>query len=82
MIYSSSGRRAYGVKEFIFDTYEDMLKENNMNTGDTAFVMNTSKYYMLNHQKQWIEIFPHGSAAGGGGETNVPVVYDGGTVKA
>jgi hypothetical protein len=29
MIYSSSGRRAYGIKSFVFDTFEDLMKEEN-----------------------------------------------------
>ena len=81
MIYSSSGRRAYGVKSFIFDSYEDMLKETNARIGDTAFIINSSQYYMLNHKKVWTEIFPYGTGEGGGTSTE-HVIYDGGTVQS
>lgn len=77
MIYASSGRRAYGIKDFVFDTYEDMQKEQNANTGDTAFIINTSQYYMLNHQKQWIEIYPNGNS----NSSEQHIIYDGGSVK-
>lgn len=80
MIYSSSGRRAYGIKSFIFDTYDDMLQEKNTNTGDTAFIIDTSKYYMLNHKKEWIEIFPTG-ITNGGEDPSQHIVYDGGVVQ-
>ena len=79
MIYSSSGHRAYGIKSFIFDSYEDTMKEKNANRGDTAFIIDSSRYYMLNHKKVWIEIFPYGPREGGGG-TSKHIVYDGGTV--
>ena len=77
MIYTSNGRKAYGIKSFIFDTYEDMLKEQNMHTGDTAFIIDSSKYYMFSHKKIWKEIYPQGNP-----EEDVVqhVIYDGGIV--
>ena len=84
MIYNQSGRRAYGVKNFVFDTYDDMLKEDNANKGDSAFIIETSQYYMLNHKKEWIEIFPYGAnggSGGGGSEDGDEIIYDGGAVS-
>lgn len=82
MIYSSNGRRAYGVKTFVFDSVKDMMKEDNAHKGDTAFIIETSQYYMLNHSKVWVKIFPYGSGdSEGGGASSQHVIYDGGTVK-
>jgi hypothetical protein len=54
--------------------------------GTTAFVIENSKYYMLNGQKQWKEINPFGSSAGGGGGGDYPtpddeIIYEGGGVE-
>lgn len=81
MIYSSNGRRAYGIKSFVFDSVEDMMKEDNAHKGDTAFIIETSQYYMLNHSKVWVEIFPYGTGENEGGTSTQHVIYDGGTVK-
>ena len=79
MIYSSNGRIAYGVKTFVFDTYNDMLQETNIKTGDTAFIIETSAYYMLNHKKNWVEIFPYGRVSSSD-DDSTHVIYDGGTI--
>lgn len=81
MIYSSSGCRAYGIKSFVFDSFDDMMKEDNAHKGDTAFIIETSQYYMLNHNNVWVEIFPYGTGESGGGTSTQHVIYDGGTVK-
>lgn len=58
--------------------------------GCTCFVISTSKYYMLNSQRQWVEITPFGKATSTGGGSDVPVepdepehndvVYEGGLI--
>lgn len=80
---------AYGIKHYNLDTPNDLaVLAKNGNMGTTCFVISTSKYYMLNSKKEWIEIYPYGSSSGGGGggsgggdepETE-DIVYEGGVV--
>ena len=44
--------------------------------GCTCFVISTSKYYMLNSQKQWVEITPFGKVTSTGDGNDVPVEPD------
>lgn len=75
---------AYGIKHYNVDTTTDLA---NLDTtyeymGTTAFVIETSKYYMLNGHKIWKEIEPYGSGNGeGGGGSSDEIVYEGGGVK-
>ena len=58
--------------------------------GCTCFVIETSKYYMLNSNQKWIEITPFGKAVSGGGESgggsdnpDTPgqdIIYEGGEI--
>ena len=62
------------VRHYVVDTYNDIATINNISQllpGSTAFVITTSKTYMLKHDGTWTEITGGG---GGGGE----VIYDGG----
>ena len=60
--------------------------ENNTNKiGSTCFVIDSSKYYMLNSKFQWIEIFPFGTSSSSGdssGPDDPPddVIYEGGVI--
>ena len=81
-IYSNSGKIAYGIKNFIVDTPSDIENlPTSIMPGCTAFAIETSTYYMLNHQKEWIEV----TLAGGAGIVNPDLpdrtytyVYNGG----
>ena len=74
---------AYGIKHYNIDTKEELahldIKYEQM--GTTAFVIENSKYYMLNGSKTWKEIDPYGNNGsfipGEGDE----IVYEGGGVK-
>ena len=90
----ANGRKiAYGIKHYNVDTFKDLEAYNpfSLTMGSTAFVIETSKHYMLDGNKQWKEISPFGS--GGvidgevdGGEGDIPgnpeeiPDYDGGNI--
>lgn len=86
----ANGKRiAYGIKHYNLDTEADLeaMPTTAEYMGCTAFVIETSKYYMLNSDRKWIEITPFGkatSSSGGGGEGEDPtpddVIYDGGKI--
>lgn len=83
-VFSNSGQKAYGIKNFIVDTPSDI---DNLSTdytpGCMAFVISNSSYYMLNHDRQWTKVY---LAAGGGASSGTPsdptnytdAIYDGG----
>ena len=49
-IYSNRGIKNYGIKHFILDTENDLTYLSTAyKPGSTAFVVETSKYYMLNN---------------------------------
>jgi len=87
-IHSNSGHVAYGIKHFDLDTIDDLkqLNKNKLTPGSTIFIISSSKYYMLNGSKQWIEINPYcisNSSGGNSGENNPPSsgpIYDGGSI--
>ena len=85
-IGSNGQKIAYGIRHYNLDTEEDLavLKETITNpVGSTCFVISTSKYYMLNSKKEWIEITPFGSAinaGGGGGSDSSDIIYEGGII--
>ena len=85
----------YGIKHYNLDTEADLTNfpklANRM--GCTCFVISTSKYYMLNSDLEWVEIFPFGSSSdtggGEGGDIIIPpgedeedddIIYDGGEI--
>ena len=70
-IFSNSGKKAYGIKNFIVDTPADIDKlSKNYTPGCMAFVISNSTYYMLNHQQEWkkIKIPVNGSGGSSGSE--------------
>ena len=84
-IASNGHRKAYGIKHYNLDTVEDLkdLNPRKMVVGTTAFIIDTSQYYMVNGSYEWKEINPH---SGSGGSSNVPgdddeVIYDGGGIE-
>lgn len=86
-IHANGNRVTYGIKHFDLDTIDDVkaLDKNKLVPGSTIFIIASSKYYMLNGAKQWIEINPYGmgsSSSGGNsgnGNTN-DGIYDGGSI--
>lgn len=88
-IGSNGERIAYGIKHYNLDSEEDLQKLpiENEYMGSTCFVIETSKYYMLNSGHKWIQISPFGIPVepdgGGGSGGNTPsddIIYEGGIV--
>lgn len=80
-IFSNSGEIKYGQKEFILD-FESDIKDlpTNITPGSIAFIIENSKYFMLNHQKQWVSVKLNNGSESGGSSTVDKVIYNGGTV--
>ena len=90
-IGANGERIAYGIKHYNLDTEADLqqlpIKKEYM--GCTCFVIETSKYYMLNSNFKWVEITPFGrptESSGGGGGSDIPsdpsvdIIYEGGVI--
>lgn len=80
-IARNGNKKAYGIKHYNLDTVDDLnaLDPSRLVMGTTAFIISTSKYYMVNGSNEWKEINPKGS----GGTTpdiNNEIIYDGGGV--
>jgi hypothetical protein len=95
-IASNSDKIAYGIKHFNLDEIVDLpnLNKSQLTPGSTVFIIENSKYYMLNGSKKWVEINPFGKTIiSGDGETEdnpvLPpeedeeqddIIYDGGII--
>lgn len=74
-VHANGNRVQYGIKHFILDTIDDLtgLNKELLTPGSTIFIINTSKYFMLNGKKNWVEINPYGmgnSSNNGSGDNN------------
>ena len=75
----ANGKRiSYGIKHYNLDTEEDLknLPVNADTMGCTAFIISTSKYYMLNSSMVWVEIRPFGTASNPTPDDD-DIIYDG-----
>ena len=85
-IGSNGQKIAYGIKHFNLDTEKDLevLKTRDELMGSTCFIISTSKYYMLNSKKQWIEITPFGKVVSEDTpdipSENDEIIYEGGVI--
>lgn len=89
-IRANGNKLAYGIKHFVLDDRQDLDKINvyELPAGCTAFIIHTSKKYMLDSNYKWYEIKPSvdtgdGSDDGGGGsggDTSDDIVYEGGVI--
>jgi hypothetical protein len=83
-ILSNRGKVAYGQKEFVVDLASEISSlPTKCTPGSTAFVIETSQYYMLNNQRQWVKVnLASGSGTGGGGDLpeDGEVIYNGGVI--
>ena len=93
-IGANNHKIAYGIRHYNLDVEADFAELDTwgLPAGCTAFVIETSKHYMLNSQSEWIEITPFGSGSSssggssGGGDNNPDdptlddVIYDGGVI--
>ena len=57
MIRANGRKIAYGVKHFVLDTFDDFSKLEGyvLKPGCTAFVIDTSKSYILNSKQRFLE---------------------------
>lgn len=76
------------VKKFVIDSFNEIyeIDTSQLSPGSTAFDISSSKTYILNNKKQWIEV-QIGSSGGstdydGGtpGTSGGDIIYDGGGV--
>ena len=84
-IVSTGGHTAYNLQHFVIDTAAEMADlPIDVHVGSTVFIIENSKYYMLNGSNEWKEISPFGAGGtgggGGGSESGKEVIYDGGGV--
>ena len=94
-IGANGNKIAYGIKHYNLDTEQDFadLPTAREQMGCTCFVIETSKYYMLNSKLQWVEITPFGKVVSGSGDNDNPgggdtpgedestiIVYEGGII--
>ena len=81
-IRANGDRTSYGVKHYTLDTIDDLkqLEKKDITSGSTIFIINSSKYYMLNSKKQWVEIFPYNNSSNGGSGPAPGESYDGGSI--
>lgn len=84
-IGANGNKITYGIKHYILDSKVDLdlLPPNKESMGTTCFIIENSKYYMINGKLEWIEIKPYnGSSSSGssGGEIEEDIIYDGGHI--
>lgn len=63
IIRANSNKIAYGVKELVIDTDAELatLNVSNLAVSTVVFSIESSKYFMLNTQREWKEINPFSS---------------------
>ena len=66
------------VKKFVIDSFNEIynIDTSQLSPGSTAFDISSSKTYMLNNKKQWIQVSTGG---GGGGGTSGEIISDAGS---
>lgn len=74
---------AYGIKHYNVDTRAELthIDTKHEKMGTTAFVIENSKYYMLNGSKIWKEIEPYGNNGSFDPEDRDEIIYEGGGVE-
>lgn len=80
-IGANGNKITYGIKHYILDTEADLdlLPSNRESMGTTCFIIENSKYYMVNGKLEWIEIKPY-SGSIGEAEEDMDIIYDGGHI--
>ena len=77
---SQYGKIVYNYVELILDDADDLITlSTDYAVGSTAFVIETSKSYMLNSRGEWKEVTLT-TGGGGGGNSPSNVIYEGGVV--
>lgn len=83
-ILSNNGRTAT-VQTYLLDLESDLqnIPLKSCSPGDKAFIIENSKWFMMNHSLVWVQVdLGSGSNSGGGGSGNLPteVIFNGGLV--
>ena len=80
-IGANGNKIAYGIKHFNVDEFEELEGVNvyNLKPGSTAFIIHTSKMYMLDSDYKWIETTLATGGGSGSGGSGIPE-YDGGSI--
>lgn len=74
-VSAQSGKVAYNVKHYTVDTMDCLKKlPTSAAAGSTAFVVDSSRSFMLNNKRQWVEFSASGSPGAGSN-----IIWDGGT---
>ena len=71
------------VKKFVIDSFNEIydIDTSQLSPGSTAFDISSSKTYMLNNKKQWIQVqVSTGGGSSGVGGTSGEVIYEGGEI--
>lgn len=78
----SNGTTFNMVKKFVIDTFNDIydIDTSQISPGSTAFDISSSKTYMLNNKKQWVEVQINSYDGGTPGTPGGDIIYDGGGV--
>ena len=73
-IGSNGQNISYGIKHYNMDTPDDLKARNPKGEimGTTCFIISTSKYYMVNGQKEWIGVTPFGTTSSSNDNGNNP----------
>ena len=87
-LYANQNRVVYGIQHYTLDEFADFTKLTEkpfVKPGSTAFIIETSKYYMLNGKNQWVEINPYGMNSSNGGSSGPSSpennwIFDGGSI--
>lgn len=81
-ILSNNGRSA-NVQTYLLDLESDLqdIQLKSCGPGDKAFVIENSKWFMMNHDKVWVQV-NLGNSGGGGGSGDLPneIIFNGGLI--
>lgn len=81
-ILSNNGRTAT-VQTYLLDLESDLqnIPLTSCGPGDKAFVIENSKWFMMNHFKVWVEVqLGSSGGSGGGGGSAEEIIYNGGLI--
>jgi hypothetical protein len=77
-IVSTGGHTAYNLQHFVIDTAAEIADlPIDAHVGSTVFIVENSKYYMLNNKKEWVRVL-----LGSGIASDSTLVYDGGDLPS
>jgi len=82
-ILSNNGRSAT-VQTYLLDLESDLqnIPIKNCSPGDKCFVIENSKWFMMNHNKQWVQVNMNSGGNNDGSDNDnwEEIIYNGGLV--